>query len=393
MAESPGQTLRVLMICPQFRPLVGGYERAAERLALGLISRGHFVRVVSERRDRAWPKRERVDGLEIERVYCQYRPGLHTVSTLLSLKAYLLRHMRGFDVVHVHQYGWPAAVASVLGLAFGVPVVLKLTNTGSKGIDAELPRGWAGALSRALHRRVAACFVTSERAAEEAVAFGIPRARVHRVPNPLDTDVFRPADAPLRALRREERGVGDAFLSLCVANIRPEKNHALLIDAWEAFVAARPGAPLVLAVLGDGPGAAALAQRVAASPAADSIRLLGRVEDVLPWYQAADLLVIASDAEGLSNSLMEALACGVPMLSTRVSGSEDVAAATDVGRLVPVGDVEALSQGLCTAYDEPALRQQWSEHARAYALDHYSIDVVVDAVERIYTGLCAARGA
>ncbi len=372
--------------------MLGGYERAAERLSLGLVARGHRVVVVSERRDRAWPWRERIGALEIERVFSVPRAGIHTVTSCAAYALHLLRHVRAFDVVHVHQYSWPAAIAIAIGRLTGTPVVLKLTNTGPQGIDAALPRGVFGRFSRSQHRRASACVVTSERAAAEATAFGIPAERVHRIPNPLDTNQFQPPAASKRSERRSALGVADAFLVICVANLRAEKNHSMLIEAWERFCAARPKARVQLAILGSGPQADAVDARVRRSPAASSIRLLGRVEDVLSWYEAADLLVISSDAEGLSNSLMEALAVGVPMLSTRVSGSEDVAAEADVGQIVPIGDAGAMAEALALAYESPEQRAQWGRSARVYAVAHYSADAVVEETERLYAALCPGRG-
>ena len=94
-------SLRVLMVCPQYRPLIGGYERAAERLATVLARRGHEVQVVTERRDPGWPAVEDVDGVRIERFWCLPRPGLHMPTALLSVALFLLRRGRRFDIIHV----------------------------------------------------------------------------------------------------------------------------------------------------------------------------------------------------------------------------------------------------------------------------------------------------
>ena len=86
MISRDGEPVRVLMISPQFRPLVGGYERAAERLSVALAEAGMRVVVIAERRDRAWPAVECIDGYEVRRLSCSYRRHLHVVTSLLSFR-------------------------------------------------------------------------------------------------------------------------------------------------------------------------------------------------------------------------------------------------------------------------------------------------------------------
>ena len=157
--------LSVLMISPQFRPILGGYERAAERVSTALARAGTRVVVVAERRDRAWPAVEPIDGYEVRRLSCLYRPHLHIVTSLLALAGFLLFHGRKFDVWHVHQYGFHAALAVALGKVLRRPVVLKLTNTAAHSFfDAP---GAVGRILRFFHRRVSACLAVSEETREE----------------------------------------------------------------------------------------------------------------------------------------------------------------------------------------------------------------------------------
>ena len=148
MISRDDEPIRVLMISPQFRPLVGGYERAAERLSAALAAAGLRVVVIAERRDRAWPAVECIDGYEVRRLSCSYRRHLHTITSLLSFAGFLLRHGREFDVWHVHQYGFHAALAVALGKVLRRPVVLKLTSSGAMGIEKSHGRRHCRAHSR-----------------------------------------------------------------------------------------------------------------------------------------------------------------------------------------------------------------------------------------------------
>src|SRR5690349_8888388 len=135
MIADNDESLQVLAICPQFRPLVGGYERAAERLSGALAALGVGVVVIAERRDRSWPVKECIDGYVVRRLSCSYQRHRHALTSLISFAAYLLRHGGKFDVWHVHQYGFHAALAIALGKILRRPVILKLPSSGAMGIE------------------------------------------------------------------------------------------------------------------------------------------------------------------------------------------------------------------------------------------------------------------
>jgi len=370
------------MIAPQFRPITGGYERAAERLSTSLAAAGHEVEVVTEQRESDWPRLEVSQGITIHRIPVINRKGIHSLTSILSFSFFFLTHGRHFDVFHVHQYGWPAAVASAAGLLFGKCVFLKITNTGQQGIDAALPRGWVGAMMRRLHLMVSCCIVTSSRAAEEAQAFGFQQEKICQIPNPLETGIFRPAlDEDVLNLRKES-DLDGKFVAICAARLTAQKNHAMLIQAWNIFSAQFRNAELIL--LGGGPLEEDVRILAADSTRPETIRVNGQTEEPLRWYQVADVYALSSDVEGLSNSLMEALSSGIPVVSTRVSGSEDIFEEVDVGEMVPVGDHVAMAEALLALAENPERREQCGKRAREYAVRNYSVESIAERMEICY---------
>jgi glycosyltransferase involved in cell wall biosynthesis len=227
--------MRVLLISPQFRPLVGGYEVAAERLSVALAEAGLSVVIIAERRDRAWPAVECIDGYEVRRLSCRYRRNLHTITSLLSFAGFLLRHGREFDVWHVHQYGFHAALAVALGKALRRPVVLKLTSSGAHGIAVSLGGGIVACILGFFHRRVTACLAVTEETRAEAICFGIPAQRVHVIPNGVDGRQFHPASPEERIAARHALELDCKRLVLFVGRLSPEKNPLGLLDAWAAL--------------------------------------------------------------------------------------------------------------------------------------------------------------
>ena len=291
---------------------------------------------------------------------------------------------RRFDVFHVHQMGWAASVVVLCGWMLGRPVALKLTSTEDLGINSLIAETPMARVQCRLHRSIDLLLATSDRAAREARNFGIPCGNIKRIPNLLDTNLFRPSDPEDRAAVRRRLGLGEEFLAIAVSRLDPVKEYEMMIEAWERFASEREQVKLV--IVGDGPMDAELRERAAKSPAHSSIEFAGAVGNPAPWYQASDIFLLSSRLEGLSNSLMEALSSGLPIISTRVSGSEDVIGETEAGALVEVGDSAAMARELGRFHADADLRLGCGARARRYAEDHYSGPIVVEKIESEYRG-------
>lgn len=381
--ESMPKQLCILMIAPQFRPLVGGYERAAERLSEELTRMGHEVTVVADCRDKRWPRSEFTNGFNLRRLWCIYRPGLHILTALLSLATFLLLHGRRYDVFHVHQYGHHAALVIVIGRLLNKPIVLKITNTGAQGIKQALAgEPTTPGLLASLHRKTDACIATTVEAQEEAAYFGIPKKRIRIVPNGIDTDFFKPCNLLGKMEIKRQLGLGQSLTVLYSSRLSPAKNPEGLIAAWSAIYRDVKDAQLVL--IGDGPLRKTLEDRVAALGLNESVKFAGLQREVLQWYQAADVFVLPSHHEGLSNSLLEAMSCGLPIISTRVSGSTGIFAESDIGELVDVGDMKGLANALLRLLGDPPRRALCGRRARENAKTRFSIQVVAGETLALY---------
>ncbi len=154
--------------------------------------------------------------------------------------------------------------------------------------------------------------------------------------------------AALAAHTRREWGVpDDAFLIVNVANFRPQKNHGLLVEAAAGVVAAEPRAVFLLA--GSGPETEPTARRIAGLGLEAAVRIVGHVPDAARLIAAADLLVLSSSYEGLPVVVMEALAAGVPVVSTAVGGVPDLIESGRNGVLTVPGSAESLAEGILHA--------------------------------------------
>lgn len=383
--------LRILIVSQQYRPVIGGYERAAERLATGLAAEGHDVTVVTERRDPQWPAQEGGHGFAVRRLWCIYRPRWHLVTSVLSLTFFLLLNARRFQVLHIQQYGTYAAGAIAMARLFSIPVILRTTNTKSAGIAQTL--GGTSLFSRwvaALHRKADACIVTTEWALEEVVRFGLPRDRIRLIPNGIDIDEMKPDAAARAEARARLIPSGDWVVALYCGRLDEAKNPLGLIRAWKAV--ASTSATALLVMVGDGPQRAQVRELVDREGLNGCVLLAGAQSAVLPWYRAADVFILPSHFEGLSNSLLEAMSCGLPVVSTKVSGSVDIFARCDIGALVEVDDEAGLAAAVGQLMAAPARRAACGADARHYAEQNFSIQAVTRQVADLYREVINSAG-
>ena len=378
------KVLRILMISPAFRPILGGYERAAERLSSALCRAGDRVTVITERRDNKWPRKEVVDQLKVVRLWCVYRKGIHVLTSLMSFAIFLLTRGCRYHVFHVHQYGYHAALAVAIGRLLRKPVLIKVPSTSTEGIAPALASSKFSRPMMALHRAVSACIVTSTEAAREAVQFGIPEERIKLLPNGINIDEFRPATSAEKLRIRIRLGITRSLVVLYSGRLVASKNVGGLLESWSKI---HRDVDAVLLIVGDGPLRSTLEAKCSSLGLVSSVRFIGQQSDVIPWYQVADVFVLASHYEGLSNSLLEAMSCGLPVASTRVSGSVHIFADVDIGELTAPGDTEAMSTSLTRLLADPARRTACGSRARTYAQEKCSIDSVAQYTSALYEHL------
>ncbi len=378
--------MKILMVSPQFKPIVGGYERAAERLSKGLASRGHQVVVLAERRFPDWPYRERDHGVDLHRWWCVYKRRLHTFTSLIGLLLYLLRFGQRFDVWHIHHYGVHAALSIAIGRLMQRPTVLKLTSSSYGGISEALRVGRLSKIMTSLHRQASAVAAPSRETALEARTFGYPAERVYLLQNGVDTNRFKPTSDVQRRWLRAKLQIEDMPTVIAVGRLVADKNIDGVLAAW-AKASTRFSGEWRLVVVGDGPARPALTKQLTRLGVQDQVRLVGHQSNIEDWMGCADLFVQASHREGLSNTMLEAMAAGLPVVITAVSGAQECVGETGAGIVVPIGDPDALEGALVALASDPSARDRCGAAARGVVETGFSIERAVDRCEALYRGL------
>jgi glycosyltransferase involved in cell wall biosynthesis len=241
------------------------------------------------------------------------------------------------------------------------------------------------AAKRALYRRADLVTAVSDGVARDLVdRLGLPADRVAVVYNPvLEDDLAAQAAAPVEHSWFAAGRGGEVPVIVAAGRLVAIKDYPTLLAAFARVRAARP---VRLAILGDGPLRDQLAERIAADGLAADVALLGYQANPFQFMARARLLLHASRAEGLPGALIQAMACGAPVVSTDCDfGPREVVTDGRDGFLVPVGDAAALADRVGALLDDAALASRMGEAARASAA-RFAARAVIERYERAITG-------
>lgn len=219
---------------------------------------------------------------------------------------------------------------------------------------------------------------------------GLARERMLCIPNGVDAHAFAPASAEERAQARQRFGLDDGTVAIgCLASLTPVKRHADLIEAFASVHARSPATHLFL--IGEGPLRDAIAGQVDALGLQGAVTLLGSLTDVRGILSALDISVLASATEGMSNAILEAMSCGLPIVATAVGGNPDLVEQDVNGLLVPAQAPGALAEALATLVGSSELRRRFGESGRGKIERDYSLDSMANSFDTLYQRLLAPR--
>lgn len=383
------------MIIPTYFPVMGGAQVQVRQISAALSGEAWRVRVLTRRHSYAHPRglpaEAQVAGVPVIRLYSR---GLWKSGSLLYMAGglwYLLRTGRG-QIYHAHDTGAAGWLAVAARYLLGGRCLVKLrTGRGpyERSLGSTLARWQLLTLLRLADRVV----VVNREVESFVLELGIPPGRVVCIPNGVDPLRFYPASAQVKLAARRKLGLpAGELLALYVGRLEYMKGVDLLVQAWAALPAGVQGQARLLLV-GDGPERLRLERQAAQAGVTGRVLFLGEQAEVETYYQAADLFVLPSRTEGLSNAMMEAMASGLPVLATRVGGARDLLVHECNGLLCEPEDSAALSMELSRLICDPHLRQAFGGRARSSALDYASLPVVVERLQGVYRRLLAEQAA
>jgi glycosyltransferase involved in cell wall biosynthesis len=365
------------MAIQSFRPHVGGAELQLERLLPHLAARGIETEVLTRAVD-GCPRREWVDGSVVHRTPVPGESPLASIAYVAAALARILRRRARVDVVHAHGALSPATVA-LGGRLMGLPCLVTVLGAGPHGDLARLARKPLGRTRARLLFRFAWFAALSDEARAELLRHGVPAARILALPNGVDLTTHRPAAAGERMQLRCDLGLPtDRFVAAFVGRLHPVKDVDTLLEAAVRVPRA------VLVVVGDGPDRGRLEARAGRLGVGGRVRFTGMSERVPDLLRAADAFLLSSRGEGMSNALLEAMACGLPCLASRSIGGARELLGDGRGILLADGDAAAWAGALERLADDPELRATMGRAAAELVAGGLSLERAADRLARAY---------
>lgn len=359
---------------------IGGTEVLVDRLIRQLSDRYRFVVACL---DDAGELGQRLidDGFELHQL--GRRPGFDW-----GCVRRLARCVRdsGAQLVHAHQYTPYAYVTAARLLGRRPPVLF--TEHGRFYPDlSSAKRRLFNRLMTSRHDRLVAVGGAVKQALVDKE--GLPAQRIEVVYNGVSS---KPAElsAERRAeLRREFGATDDDFVMLQVARLDPIKDHRTALKAYAAAFAQNPRIRLVL--VGDGPERTTIDRQIADQGLQRSVTTLGQRGDVPELLAAADAFLLTSVSEGIPVTIIEAMAAGLPVISTRVGGVPEVIDDGETGLLAASGDSDGLARAMVRISQEPQLREALAVRGRERVASRFSEERMIERYASLYAELAQER--
>lgn len=366
-------------------PTYGGSGIVGSELGRELAARGHTVHFISY----ALPTRlceigERIRFHEVEMFdYPLFEFAPYDLA--LASKIIEVAEAERLDVMHMH-YAIPHATAAYLAREMYRPTRYLPFVTTLHGTDITLVgarKSFLPITRFSIAQSDAVTAVSSYLAAETCRIFG--ECGVEVIPNFINAAHYW--RRPNEGLRASLAPAGEPLI-MHVSNFRPVKRIA---DCIHAFARVRREMRARLVMCGDGPereGAERLAREYDLS---GDVLFIGQVPNIADYLSVADLLLVPSETESFGLAALEALACEVPVIATRVGGLVEVVREGENGYLVDVGDIEAMAGRAVEILSDRELRRRFGEHGREWAVREYNTERIIPRYIALYERV-AGRG-
>ncbi len=378
--------IKVDVFTDYFPPhLGGGVERVVDEVCRRLARQGHRLRVFTFNTDpsREGPAYEEVEGVQVyrapalqmtrlTRMQAAFAPGL------LPL-AWRAARSDPPDILHAHNLFFSSSLAAVVLRRFLKKPLVTTLHLGSlrylRGAAGFLASSYERTVGRAIVRNSDRLIAVSGAVAAHAVRLGARPESVRVVANGVDAERFRPGGSRRRR----------AFRIACVGRLIFNKGPQYLLEAAPEVLRAHPETEFIF--VGDGPLRADLQKRARQMGVAGRMAFLGTQRDVASILRRCDILVRPSLLEGMPLTVLEAMACGLPVVATPVAGTAELVRQGENGLLVPPGDPSSLAQAILRLIEDPELRRAQGRSGRRLVTSGYSWDAVSARTLAVYREL------
>jgi glycosyltransferase involved in cell wall biosynthesis len=392
--------IRLCIVSPLFHPDLGGVGRQAVLLTTRLKECGLELFVLS-RKMKGIPEFQIPSDIEVHYIPA-LRPTVHNLedksfanlltslsfSIMLVFKLFLTR--KKYDLVHFHGASIPLIISLPLLKLLGKKVIAKVLASGL-GTEAGSLRGrylFLGNMMAYILKNVDLFIAISQEIALGLRSDGVRPEKIVRVMNFVDTKQFYPVNCEEQNMLKIALSADKNIVINFTGRIVERKGIDVLINAFaQAGNLLQSSSTLI--IIGTGFDEDKLRNLASKLGITNNVRFLGHSREVVKYYQASDIFVLPSYAEGMPNSLLEAMACGLPVIASRIGGVVDVVEDGKSGILVEPGDVSGLASAMVRLLKDAELRQRLGAEARKRIVEGFSIDRMAEEYIKLYGELIA----
>lgn len=387
-------SLRVCIVSPLFHPDLGGVGRQAVLLTTKLKESGLELFVLA-RKMKNMPEFQAPPDIDIHYIPA-FRPAVHNLedksflnlltslsfSLMLACKLFVMR--KKYDIVHFHGASLPLIICLPLLKLLKKKIVAKVLASGL-ATEAGSLKGrylFLGNMMTYILRKTDSFIAISQEIADGLENDGIHPEKIKKITNFVDTIRFHPVSSEEKHRLKNTLSMDENIVINFTGRIVERKGIDVLINAF-----ARSKELLtrcILVVIGSGPDEGRMKNLVLKIGIDNNVRFLGHRSKVARHYQASDIFVFPSYAEGMPNSLLEAMACGLPVIASRIGGVVDVVEDGKSGILFEPGNVHELASAMSKLLNDAELRQRLGDEARKRIVGNFSIDKIADEYLKLY---------
>lgn len=390
--ENITRCLRVCMLSFYFSPDYSGSAIQAKNLSRYLAHYNVEAFIVSANLSKS-ARRDVVEGIPLYRIPVINTDLLLLPSFWLSLALFLVAKRRDYDVIHAHGTVLHA-IASLVGRLLGKKTLLKIAMANSD-IAFHRHGRLMGRVIRYLVERFDHYIATSKDIYAEFREHGIQLTNVTLLPNGVDTQAFMPVGSDRdKSELRNRLGIPEGFIICFVGIIIARKNVDLIVRVWRELVGRGVKGSVVLVgpIPKDNDGRESeyvrnLREYISKNGLGDSVVFTDRQERISDYMRASDLFFFPSKQEGMPNVLLEAMACGLPCVVSRISGTADLVEEGRTGFLVPMDDEQTYANVIYDLSQDRSLAVSIGRNARESIMQRFSLSATARQYRMIYSSL------
>lgn len=370
--------LRVLFVVDSRFPGLGGAEVQAMRLAQALKSRGIHVEYLAPSVISGEYEEPELDGIPITLIDYPHIKILGSIVLMVKFGHFLIKHRGDFDCMHIHVTRLLAATAGVVRPWSRIPIVTKISGffEFEGGVLDQRKRLYpTNAIMRLAMRNIDYVQTISKQTRDKLIDAGFREDQIALIPNGIDT-----GDAP------DTKPASEIFTIGYCGRFREVKGVHILLDSFAQAKRDRSDMNMRIVLAGSGSAEPELRALIEKHGIVDDVEFLGLISETASFYTELDLYVQPSFAEGLPNSVIEAMHAAKAVLASDIGGNHDLIEDNISGHLFPAGDTKALSDLLIKCYDDRDDNLRMGRNGRQRIEEQYGMDGVVDQLVGVYSG-------